>query len=200
MHSRASGKVGSFSDYVHHLCSGECTRHRLSVLIQSLGIEIVDAATLEISPAARKAIEEYRIERNSYTGPKQVDAEAEVVALVRQMHAGGAFASAGTARLVTKGYFVSNSRVLDRAFNSTADPGGVVCWSPEALYRFINTLPDEAGDPELLQKCMLNEYFYSGIIHRFELSGSVSNASGQSCFRTDQTRYFVATEEIKHFL
>ncbi len=36
-------------------------------------------------------------------------------------------------------------------------------WTPEALYRFIISLPGERVSSDLLQQCMLNEYYYAGV-------------------------------------
>ena len=56
-------------------------------------------------------------------------------------------------------FFVSQSHVLDRLSRIEA----VMTWTPEALYRYLSTLPGRQVDPELLQQCMLEDYFYAGI-------------------------------------
>ncbi|MBF0560167.1 MAG: hypothetical protein HQL08_15465 [Nitrospirae bacterium] len=36
-------------------------------------------------------------------------------------------------------------------------------WTPEALYRYLSALPGKQTNPDLLQQCMLHEYYYAGI-------------------------------------
>ena len=56
-------------------------------------------------------------------------------------------------------YFVSQGRIIDQVFQ----PEDVVTWSPESLYRYLSALPGRQINPDLLQQCMLHEYYYAGI-------------------------------------
>ena len=56
-------------------------------------------------------------------------------------------------------YFVSQSQLLDRVFR----PETMTTWTPEALFKYLSSLPGEELDPDLLQQCMLQEYYYAGV-------------------------------------
>jgi hypothetical protein len=56
-------------------------------------------------------------------------------------------------------YFVSQSHALDIV--APNDP--IVTWTPEAVYRYANSLTGGDIDPNLLQQCMLHGYFYAGV-------------------------------------
>ena len=60
---------------------------------------------------------------------------------------------------VERFYFVSQSRIMDQVFQTE----GVTTWTPESLYRYLSALPGRQTNPDLLQQCMLHEYYYAGI-------------------------------------
>ena len=55
--------------------------------------------------------------------------------------------------------FVSQSRIIDQVFQVD----NLTTWTPESLLRYLSALPGRDLDPDLLQQCMLHEYFYAGI-------------------------------------
>jgi hypothetical protein len=61
----------------------------------------------------------------------------------------------------TKAAEASNaeSRVLD----IVSETAPIVTWTPEAVYRYLVSLPGPAADPSMLQECMLGELFGAGI-------------------------------------
>jgi prophage regulatory protein len=89
---------------------------------------------------------------------QQVEAEAEILHIIRKLK-DQTYKLPGDSMVLERTYFLSQSRVLDRI-----PPAAPVSWTPEALYRYILALPGESLNPDLLQRCMLQEYFASGVI------------------------------------
>lgn len=54
---------------------------------------------------------------------------------------------------------MSQSNVLNRITHRDE----VITWSPEAVYRYLSALPGQVPNSDLLEECMLNEYFYAGV-------------------------------------
>jgi len=106
---------------------------------------------------ARGMIQSEREKRGIYRSPLQVESEAEVWIYVKNLRSGKY--SIVDLESIEKVYFVSQSRIMDHVFQ----PGSVTTWTPEALYRYLSALPGKQTSPDLLQQCMLQEYFYAGI-------------------------------------
>lgn len=161
----ADGRVGSFDDYIRLVVPEDSldweafcrnvTRH---------GIRVVDVSDVDgfeqehwgDIEEARTKILQAREKRGIYRTPLQVDTEAEVWVLLTNWRTGDYRVGSS---LVERVYFVSQSRLLDRVFDSDS----MITWTPEALFQYLSSLPGETLDPDLLQQCMLQGYYYAGI-------------------------------------
>ena len=127
-----------------------------------------------------------------YRSDEQVEAEAEMLALIHGLR-GGRYTYGDTP--LNRAYFISNSLVLDRI----SGEGYVITWTPEAVYRYLISLPGVQPQTELLHECMLHSYYESGItaINKEKYRkffGSYIKASGLSLTR-EKNRYHAATEQ-----
>ena len=155
--SAADGNVKDFGEYldqsfgrgdVYELFDKKITDMDFEVLQpQSMPTELDELMVL---------IRDTRERKGTYRGEFQVLTEAEVLSLIRELKVAGDSSTQSSKKLA---YFISQSRVLDQSFPEE----GVVTWTPEALYRFIISLPGESVSSDLLQQCMLNEYYYAGV-------------------------------------
>ena len=153
----ADGNVKDFGEYldqsfgrgdVYELFDKKITDMDFEVLQpQSMPTELDELMVL---------IRDTRERKGTYRGEFQVLTEAEVLSLIRELKVAGDSSTQSSKKLA---YFISQSRVLDQSFPEE----GVVTWTPEALYRFIISLPGESVSSDLLQQCMLNEYYYAGV-------------------------------------
>lgn len=96
--------------------------------------------------------------KGTYRTELQVESEAEVWVLVKHLRS-GKFTLPCDQSAAERFYFVSQSKILDNVFQAES----ITTWTPEAVYRYLSALPEENTDPELLQQCMLHEYFYAGV-------------------------------------
>lgn len=159
----ADGKVGTFKDYLELILpAGTIDRPSFNNTVIKNGLRIVDISELDgfvqedwgDVEDAKAEIQKVREERGIYRSPLQVESEAEVCILLKNLNS-GKYSIEGLEN-AERFYFVSQSRITDRVFNVTA-------WTPEALYRYLSALPGRQIDPDLLQQCMLHEYYYAGI-------------------------------------
>ena len=107
--------------------------------------------------AAQAEIQIAREERGIYRAPLQVESEAQVWVLVKNLRC-GKYVIEGLEN-TDRTYFVSQSRIIDRVF----DDENVTTWAPETVYRYVASLPGRQVRADLLQQCMLGEYYYAGI-------------------------------------
>lgn len=162
----ADGAVGTFRDYLEMISIAGLSQEALQDWSSEAGVQ-----PLSISDFAgfierhwgdveelKEVLTEQRKKAGTFRGDYQVAAEAEVLAVIRRIRT-GEYSIDGDAPQPLRTYFVSQSRSLDRV--DKAD--GAVSWSPEALYRYASALPGASLKPELLQQCMLNEYYYAGV-------------------------------------
>lgn len=162
----ADGRIGTFKDYLELIFPhGKITRSSFDEIIIQDGLCLTDISDLkgfvqddwgEIEEV-KSIIQNEREKRGIYRSSLQVESEAEVWIIVRNLR-NGKYAIDGfeTAERV---YFVSQSRIMDQVFQ----PEAVITWTPEALYRYLTALPGRHTDPDLLQQCLLHEYYYAGI-------------------------------------
>lgn len=162
----ADGAVGTFAEYIEKVIGTDVSHEQFFRKCEEAGVNVlrideldgfsqIDWGDIEDLKAS---LTQERESRGTYRGPFQVAAEAEVLVLIRKLR-GGAYKLPDPVASFERVYFVSQSRALD--FVSSGDD--VVTWTPEAVYRYVSSLPGTAVDPELLQECMLHEYFYAGI-------------------------------------
>jgi SIR2-like protein len=161
----ADGVVNRFEDYLDRVSPGAVTEANFAKMLTAHGLRITDTPVITgFTPedwadvdSLVEMIRDERLRTDIYKSDDQVRAEAEVLNIIdnlrRQRY------TLPAVNDFEKAYFVSQSRVLDRV--SSFD--NLVTWSPEALYRYLTTLPGENTDPELLQQCMLQEYYYAGV-------------------------------------
>ena len=159
----ADGKVGTFKDYLELILPAEeIDRSSFDRAVIKHGLRVVDISGLDgfvqedwgDIEEAKAEIQRVRELRGIYRSLLQVESEAEVCILSKNLNA-GKYSIEGLQN-AERIYFVSESRITDQAFQVTA-------WTPEALYRYLSALPGRQLDPDLLQQCMLHEYYYAGI-------------------------------------
>jgi len=158
----ADGRVGTFEDYLQLAFPEGPTRSAIKARLKAVGVESIELAGLEgfeqndwaEVEQLQVLIKADRIDRGIFRSDRQVGAEAEVLQMIQGLRQGKYHMHGGP---YGKTYFVSRSRVLDRAGPGT----DVTTWVPEALYRYLAALPGEMPDPGLLQQCMLE--YYGGV-------------------------------------
>lgn len=162
----ADGEVNTFKEYINLvLDSNTVDQASFSNTVSRLGIEQINISELDGYDVgdwgdiewAKSKIKKVREERGNYRSTLQVESEAEVWMLLDHLQSGRY--SKSDLNDVEKVYFLSLGRILDQVFN----PQDFSTWTPEALYRYLSTLPNRELNPDLLQQCMLQEYFYAGI-------------------------------------
>ena len=159
----AESQVVDFDDYLALVLPGAFTFDNFRNHLASLRVQILSdgevGTNVLISPDHRidleRKIRSEREQRGIFKSDLQVEAEAEVVALLDAVRTKvGRLAELA----VDQAYFVSTSRVLDRIVG----PEGSSTWSAEAVYRYIKALPGNSVSADLLQQCMLQEFYFSG--------------------------------------
>ena len=161
----AEGRVANFDEYLKLIVPYEelnldtfcrsVTRHGIGVINVSdvEGFEQEHWGEIE---EARTKIVEQRERTGTYRSSLQVRTEAEVWILLTKWRTGQYRVESSPVERV---YFVSQSYLLDRVFEVET----MTTWTPEALFKYLSSLPGEVLDPDLLQQCMLQEYYYAGI-------------------------------------
>lgn len=163
----ADDKVSNFEEYLRLVVPrGRLSRATFKKHIESMGLRILETQRFDtVVNSSGDELKQTRIEivrerqdRGTYRSLLQVDAEAEVSVLLRSLKSG--VVSMPELKDAEHFYFVSHSRIIDAIFPS--EP--VTTWSPEALYRYLMTLPDRGTiRSDLLQQCMLEDYYFAGI-------------------------------------
>jgi len=198
----ADGRVGTFKDYLDLILPhGTIDRTSFDRSIIRAGIcasKISDFKGFvqddlgEIEEAKAK-IQSERERRGVYRSSLQVESEAEVWNIIKNLRSGKYLIDG--LESVERVYFVSQSRIIDHVF----EPDTVTTWTPEALYRYLSALPGNQTNPDLLQQCMLHEYYYAGIsfidkdryVRFFGPSIDVAKAS----YENEKTNYIKELEE-----
>jgi hypothetical protein len=200
----ADGGIATFKDYLNmSLSNGGLSLSSLSNIIAKAGIKSINISDLngfsqndwgEIEEAKLK-IQNEREKRGTYRSPLQVEAEAEVWILVKNLV--GRKYTFDDPHIPERVYFVSQSRIMDHAFPLEA----VTTWAPGALYRYLSALPGNELSSDLLQQSMLQEYYYAGI--SFIDSESYSRFFGPSIdaaklsFEREKSNYISELEETR---
>ncbi|MCI0617818.1 hypothetical protein L0244_33005, partial [bacterium] len=163
----SEGYVGNFKDYVDMLFpNGLNQKAALNNLFNTHGVNMLDLNDFEgfknedwgEIEQKRIAVRDERQRRGTFKSNLQVDAEAEIWQIIEGLRI-GKYAIPNLALPLERVYFVSQSAIL----NQISDKENLTTWTPEAVYRYLSALPGETIDPNLLQQCMLHEYFYAGI-------------------------------------
>jgi hypothetical protein len=159
----ADGRVSTFEEYLSLISPERLTFANFAARLSGSAVNIVDMATFEgyqvedlgdLLPV-QDIIRADRSARGILRSDLQVEAEAEVLHIIHSLRNGQYRLSSAFERV----YFVSQSNVLNRVSHRD----DVITWSPEAVYRYLSALPGQVPNADLLQECMLNEYFYAGV-------------------------------------
>ena len=163
---RADGTIGTFQDYLKLIVPKKLLdQEALEESIGRSGIKVVNISRLSgfvqddwgDIEEAKIMIRTRREEIGTYRSPLQVESEAEVSVLLTNLRLGRY--SIENLETADRFYFVSQSRIIDQVFQVD----NLTTWTPESLFRYLSALPGRDLDPDLLQQCMLHEYFYAGI-------------------------------------
>lgn len=177
----ADGVVGTYEDYSRLICpKGEISKSSFEDCLRGSGLRIYDLDYGEVGSGdldhVAAEVQAERVRRGTFRSPHQVRSEAEASIFLRRLEAGN-FPTRDLDGL-EHFYFVSQSAILERTH-------AVKTWAPEALYRYLSSFPDRETNADLLQQCMLSEYYYAGIKFvdrpRYErFFGSIINESKTS--------------------
>ena len=200
----ADGKVGTFNDYrelifsngTSDLASFGNTVIRNVDVLRVINISELDGFVQDDwgdIECVKNKIQKEREERGTYRSRLQVESEAEVWTLINNLKSGKY--SVDGLENVGRIYFVSQSRIIDQVFQ----PEDVVTWSPESLYRYLSALPGRQVSPDLLQQCMLHEYYYAGISFidkdRYEHFFGPSIDAAKASYERERDRYIEEIED-----
>ncbi|MGD0351641.1 MAG: SIR2 family protein [Verrucomicrobiota bacterium] len=197
----AEGRIGTWSDYLKLVCPTGCSRAKLDEQVGKRGLSVLEIEGLlgfkrtdwaEIQKFA-DAIRAKRRVLETFRSEDQVEAEAEVFQIIRCVR-NRQYSIPDLKEGIDRTYFMSLSRVLN-----LIQPDLVTSWTPEAVYRYLTALPGEATDPDLLQQCMLNEYFYAGVSFidkvRYQKFFGPSINAARASFAEQKEGYLNETEE-----
>jgi hypothetical protein len=161
----AEGDCANLSAYLGAAMPNGSTEIGIAKVLDAHGIKVLDIEefqgfdfdhTREMFELIQD-ISDTRARSGTLRSALQVEAEAEILVMIQKVHE-GIYTPPIENATFDRCYFLSQSRVLDKI-----SPLHPIAWTPEALYRFITELPGEELDPELLYRCMLQEFFASGI-------------------------------------
>ena len=162
----SEGVVGTFQDYLRLILNGRNSDRTLfERSIERDGLRLINVSQLQgfvqedwgHIEAAKVDIQKRREQIGTYRSPLQVESEAEVSILLNRLRSGTY--AIDDLENADHFYFISQSLIIDRVFQED----DITTWTPESLYRYLTTLPERDLDPDLLQQCMLHEYFYAGV-------------------------------------
>ena len=162
----ADGKVGTFKDYLELIFpAGTINQPSFDEVVSKTGLRLIRISDVggfvqddwSDFESAKDDIKERREQQGIYRSELQVEAEAEVWLLLKNLRSGKY--SIDDLEDTESVYFVSQSRIMDKVFIQQET---YTTWHPEALYRYLSALPGKEINPDLLQQCMLHDY-YAGI-------------------------------------
>ena len=198
---RADGKIGTFKDYLEMILpAGKIDRPSFDRTVSRAGLHVISISDLDgfvqedwgDVEEAKSEIQRVREERGIYRSSLQVESEAEVWIIIKNLNA-GKYSIDGLEN-VDHVYFVSQSRITDKVFQQNA----VTVWTPEALYRYLSALPGKQTNPDLLQQCMLHDYFYAGVSfidkNRYEHFFGPSIDAAKTSFEKEKLGYIEELE------
>lgn len=198
----ADGKVGTFRDYIGLIFpDGRMSRISFNKAVSQKGLHVIEVSDLDGFDEndwgdiedAKNEIQKERKERGTYRAPLQIESEAEVRIFINNLGS-GKYSVDGLEK-IERSYFVSQSRIIDQAFQQET----VTTWTPESLYRYLSTLLGREINPDLLQQCMLHEYYYAGISFinkdRYEHFFGHSINSAKASYKDERDRYIEEIEE-----
>jgi len=162
----ADGVIGTFQDYLDKVAPAGLTQELLATVCDKYGVHALCISEIEGFDQQdwgeieflKDDLERARREKGTFRSEFQVEAEAEVLEIIRNIRK-SKYRLSDDIDPSRNVYFVSQSRSLDMVSQESK----VLTWTPEAVYRYVCSLSGAALDPNLLQQCMLHEYFYAGV-------------------------------------
>jgi hypothetical protein len=191
----AEGKVTNFSEYLAQIFPSGVSEKELRAALARFDITVVNANELEgfRFEDTREIFEllsditEERQRSATFRSNLQVEAEAEILHIIRMLR-DRKYKPPFPEVDLDHVYFLSQSRILDKI-----PPVETVSWVPEVLYRYVISLPGEQLNPDLLQRCMLQEYFGAGVIlidkSRYERFFGPSIDEANITYEAERERY-----------
>ena len=164
--SGAEGGVKDFPEYVRNVAPFGTDEAGIRKLLEKQGVQVMNIDEMEgfqfgdtrqLVELAHE-ISKARSRTATLRSPLQVEAEAEILLMIRKLQE-GSYSPPIPEGEFERSYFLSQSRVLDRI-----PPSEPISWTPQTLYRYIAALPGEVLDPDLLQRSMLQEYLAAGVV------------------------------------
>lgn len=199
----ADGKVGSFKNYLELILQQGIDQSSFEAHIMQSGLQVKSVSDVdgfeekdwgEIEEA-KCSIRDKRKTYGTYRSELQVESEAEIWVFLQNLRS-GKYSLPCCGNEIERVYFLSQSRVLDQVFPSDA----VSTWTPEAVYRYVTTLPGKLTNPDLLQQCMLHDYFYAGISFidkdRYTRYFGPSINAAKISYEQEKTKYIAKIEDI----
>jgi len=197
----ATGDVGTFSDYIDTTFSSSTgSQGTLEQRVKDSGVQLIRIGDLpgfedkdwgDIE-SAKAEIQLARYQGGTYRSPLQVETEAEILVLLRNLRSGKY--SVSELEIAERFYFVSQSQILERV----SDLDTTTTWSPESVYRYLSEFSRKPPDPDMLQQCMLHEYFYAGISFidksRYEHFFGPSIDAAKASYETERAQYISGVE------
>lgn len=164
----ADGEVGTFKDYLEMICPGELDSNSFNDIFYRNGIQLLNLDELEgfeqkdwgDVEEAKDKIKTKRIEIGTFRSNFQVETEAEIFILINNLQS-GKYSLGEHISSIESAYFISQSRLLNMILHGEGK--SVTTWTSETVYLYLSSLPDRITDPNLLQQCLLHEYYYAGI-------------------------------------
>jgi hypothetical protein len=191
----AEGRVNKFADYLKTAVPYGQSEDGIIKSLESRGIRVLNVEEIEGFKAedTREIFEltyeirEMRTNTATLRSDLQIDAEAEILQLIRKLKS-GEYKPPVAGMAFETSYFLSQSRILDRI-----PPAEAISWTPEALYRYMTALPGQNSDAESLQRCMLQEYFGAGITvidrQRYEKFFEPTIGLARATYRDERDKY-----------
>ncbi len=192
----AEGRVGTYRDYLNAVAPGGVSLESIRQELIRQGITVIDARDLKGYESGdvgeinnlKELVKTERQRRDNYRSELQVEAEAEVLHVIRSVR-GGTYQPPNTLESADRTYFLSQSLVLDRVQKSS----DAITWTPEALYRYLLALPGAGLEPALLHQCMLQDYYSSGVVlidrsHYLKFFGP-SIVAARASFAAEKAKY-----------
>lgn len=198
----SEGAIGTFAEYLENVLGPKIDRHQFLKKISNFGITVLRVEALEgysqqdlgeITELQDKLAHE-RMQRGTYRGKFQVEAEAEVLEIIKNVRR-GQYKLHISSDSLERVYFMSQSHALDLV----SGEGETITWTPEAVYRYVSSMQGVTMDPELLQQCMLHNYFYAGISFidrpRYVKFFGPSISQAKLAYREQRDKYLTETEQ-----
>jgi hypothetical protein len=162
----SDGRVSTFKEYLDLIFGAAITKPSFENIFNRYGIKTLHLTDIEgfveqdwgELEEVKHKVQELREQNGTFHSELQVSSEAEVWLIIHKLRI-NKYKLPVVPKDLENIYFISQSRLLDRITPDTK----VITWTPEAVYRYLSSFPNSQMNPDLLQQCMVNEYFYAGI-------------------------------------